>query len=153
MSKPTTLLFLREVLSPKPQLVLPNLAGNINIYHPDYPREIGQLFSFPPVDGGGYHHETARVSCAILANSAWDGFLSHSPQGSPVDIPPDGVLTPGHYFFCIPNAPRKHICPHSNCGFPPESNLCLLQQRQAVPHCAELPTLFLAPTARYSRTP
>ena len=69
---------LRRARSPKPQTILSaQLGDRINIYHPRYPNKNRRPFAFPPVGRGGYHHETARVSCAIVTNSAWYGFLSY----------------------------------------------------------------------------
>lgn len=62
------------------------------------------MFSLSALDGPcGVHHETARIACALLANSRWDGFLSTTRDGPATLAGPDDVLTRWSYYFRLPD--------------------------------------------------
>ncbi|KAM3503921.1 hypothetical protein MY10362_003908 [Beauveria mimosiformis] len=69
--------------------------------HPGYPEGHNLLLSLPAFDSRGIHHETARIACAILANSRWDGFLSLTKDGAAVPDERDDVLLNTRYYFRI----------------------------------------------------
>lgn len=52
---------------------------------------------------GGLHYATARLFCGILANCAWESFLSETRDGCAIDLPNDGVLTKSVYYFHVEN--------------------------------------------------
>lgn len=53
----------------------------------------------------GVHHDTARLACAILANNAWEGYLTaDSPTGPMIPIDnPKRILTRDRYYFHHPS--------------------------------------------------
>ncbi|KAI9855077.1 MAG: hypothetical protein M1813_000561 [Trichoglossum hirsutum] len=87
---------------------LPQLCSRlIAFHHPGYPTERYQdiLFRLRGFDssGGGLHHRTARLACAIVAGNAWDGYLTEQRASSPrVALGEDDILTRDDYWFHIP---------------------------------------------------
>jgi hypothetical protein len=85
---------------------LPMPSGRDVLFrHAGYCDEHNILFSLSALDGpggGGVHHDTARVACALLANARWDGFLSLTPDGPPAVAGPDDILTGSNYYFRLP---------------------------------------------------
>lgn len=50
--------------------------------HPGYPAGQQVLVILPAADeSGSLHHETARLSCAMIAGNRFDGFLSEDQEG------------------------------------------------------------------------
>ncbi|KAI5921042.1 hypothetical protein F4810DRAFT_679862 [Camillea tinctor] len=91
----------------------------ITLRHPGYPDQSNIMLVFPALDPlpilaassvdattvhFGFHHETARIACAIVANCRWDGFLSEEKQGQakPVSLGPDDILPARNYYFHVP---------------------------------------------------
>jgi hypothetical protein len=70
----------------------------------------------------GVHHETARIACAILANSAWEGyFTADRPDGPSIPLQdPDRILTDDCYYFHHPSYPAAD--PNSDARYPIVSN-------------------------------
>jgi hypothetical protein len=59
---------------------------------------------------GGLHHETARIACGIVAGNAWNGYLSETVGGQPLDLGPDDILRMGkNYFFHVPHPAEGEI--------------------------------------------
>ncbi|EJP60774.1 uncharacterized protein BBA_10277 [Beauveria bassiana ARSEF 2860] len=79
--------------------------------HPGYPDGHDLLLSLPAFDSRGIHHETARIACAILANSRWDGFLSLTRDGEAVPDARDDVLVNTRYYFRIPDDDQYPVVP------------------------------------------
>ncbi|OAA34635.1 hypothetical protein NOR_08393 [Metarhizium rileyi] len=79
--------------------------------HPGYPDNHNILIILPALDSCGIHHETARIACAILANSRWDGFLSLTKDCRKLEEPPDAVLRSRRYYFHIEGDDRYPIVP------------------------------------------
>ncbi|OAQ58068.1 HNH endonuclease domain-containing protein [Pochonia chlamydosporia 170] len=79
--------------------------------HPGYPEKHNILLILPALDSGGIHHETARIACAILANSRWDGFLSLTKDGPKLEEPRDAVLPSRRYYFRIEGDDRYPVVP------------------------------------------
>ncbi|XWX00026.1 hypothetical protein V2A60_008042 [Cordyceps javanica] len=79
--------------------------------HPGYPEGHNLLLSLPAFDSRGIHHETARIACAILANSRWDGFLSLTKDGAAVADERDDVLLNTRYYFRIPDDDQYPVVP------------------------------------------
>ncbi|KAH6631939.1 hypothetical protein F5144DRAFT_612484 [Chaetomium tenue] len=78
---------------------------NVLFRHPGYPDTHNILFSLSALDGpGGVHHETARIACALLANSRWDGFLSTTRDGPATLEGPEDALTQPSYYFRLPDS-------------------------------------------------
>ncbi|CAH0033351.1 unnamed protein product [Clonostachys rhizophaga] len=82
--------------------------------HPGYPDGHNILFVFPTVDSGGIHHETARIACAILANSRWDGFLTTTRDGEAINQGRDEILVNQRYYFRIQDDEQYPIIPSFN---------------------------------------
>ncbi|KAH8743339.1 hypothetical protein F5883DRAFT_441084 [Diaporthe sp. PMI_573] len=57
----------------------------------------------------GVHHDTARTACAILANNAWEGYLTaDEPTGTRIPIDdPERVLINNRYYFHHPSYPAS----------------------------------------------
>ncbi|KAK3346325.1 hypothetical protein B0T25DRAFT_276599 [Lasiosphaeria hispida] len=79
--------------------------------HPGYADSENIILILPAFDSNGIHHETARIACCILANCAWDGYLSLSPNGPRVPPGPDFVLTAPAYYFCVPDDFKYAVVP------------------------------------------
>ncbi|GAB1311872.1 hypothetical protein MFIFM68171_02082 [Madurella fahalii] len=95
----------RKPSHPESVYVPSNIVKRILFRHPGYPDTNNILFPLSALDGpGGVHHETARVACALLANSRWDGFLSTTRDGPAVLAGPDDVLTESDYYFRLPDS-------------------------------------------------
>ncbi len=75
--------------------------------HPWYPEGHNLLLILPAFDSQGIHHETARVACAILANSRWDGFFSVTKDGEAVSEGKDDLLLSQRYYFRIPDGTQS----------------------------------------------
>lgn len=82
------------------------LRHRVIIKHPGYDDLHNTLLVLQASDSakGGFHHETARIASAIIADNRWDGFLSKTPTGCEVDIPRDRILPPGEYYFQVPSS-------------------------------------------------
>lgn len=53
----------------------------------------------------GVHHDTARIACAILANNAWDGYLTADKADGPrISGGPDCILVNDRYYFHPPSS-------------------------------------------------
>ncbi|KAH8755436.1 hypothetical protein F5883DRAFT_378224, partial [Diaporthe sp. PMI_573] len=85
----------------------------IEFCHPgyDYPHNI--LFRLSAIEPDaaaptptkrfGVHHDTARIACAILANNAWDGYLTANEADGPrVSDNPECILVNSRYYFHHP---------------------------------------------------
>lgn len=103
-----------ESLRPRPKYNAPshedggqNLPTDLNsrvyLRHPGYSDTGNILLALPALDHpqGGIHHETARIACAILANNRWEGFLTETRTGQPVQVDSDGILRGKNYYFRI----------------------------------------------------
>lgn len=76
-------------------------SQQISFLHPGYPDGHNILFILPTLDSGGIHHETARIACAVLANSRWDGFLATTRDGEAIPQEIDDILLGQRYYFRI----------------------------------------------------
>lgn len=88
------------------------LAKSITFRHPGYNLD-NILFTLPRLDSSprtgeeaaGVHHGTALLACQIIANNAFDGFLSTDRDGNDRVSPAvalDGVLLNDDYWFHVP---------------------------------------------------
>ena len=79
----------------------------IAFHHPAY--ESTRLFEIAAFDSesGGFHHGTALLLCGIVADCAWDGWLSENKTGDRLDLEFDAVLRGSDYYFHIP-PPASH---------------------------------------------
>lgn len=88
-------------------------SGVVTFRHPGYPDNDNILLFLPALDtcdesddAGqfGLHHETARVACAILADCAWNGYLStqRAAEAPRLMIGADDLLTEPDYYFHVP---------------------------------------------------
>lgn len=122
-----------------------NAVKNVLFRHPGYPDTHNILFSLSALDGpGGVHHETARIACALLANSRWDGFLSTTRDGPATIAGPDDILTLPSYYFRLPNSGNNNI--YLGRGFIPANGLFSgMQLMKNIPLCLTLHP-FASPT-------
>ncbi|KAB5585667.1 hypothetical protein GE09DRAFT_1071503 [Coniochaeta sp. 2T2.1] len=96
-----------------PQRPATDLASRpvISFRHPGYTAAVLDIIlALPRVDKVasesdkfGVHHATALLACQIIANNAFNGYLSTNRE-SPMRITTaaDGVLTDDEYFFIVP---------------------------------------------------
>lgn len=79
----------------------------IRFRHPGYSHlseEEDVLLYLPCTDPkGGLRHRTAKIACAIVANNAWEGYLSDKCDGGALTIGEDDLLTNKDYWFHVPN--------------------------------------------------
>lgn len=84
--------------------------GEINFLHPGYasPNTLLRLARTDCEKSNGkavfgIHHETALLACQIIANNAFhSGYFTLDSAGlERVDVPLDGLLTKGRYYFHI----------------------------------------------------
>jgi hypothetical protein len=92
-----------EARCPEPVLT----PRQIYFHHPGYSDVDGAdvlffLWSFDSNDGG-LHHGTARTACGIIANNAWDGYLSDTKDGGALELDYDDLLLKKDYWFHVPN--------------------------------------------------
>ncbi|GAW14742.1 hypothetical protein ANO14919_041450 [Xylariales sp. No.14919] len=59
----------------------------------------------------GLHHETALLACQIVANNAFDGYLSLDAQGDRPVSRSTVLLTAGEYYFIVPGDRAYAIVP------------------------------------------
>jgi hypothetical protein len=80
-----------------------DLNHRVYLRHPGYSDTGNILIVLPALDHpqGGIHHETARISCAIIANNRWEGFLAETKTGGPAPVGPDGILCGKNYYFRV----------------------------------------------------
>lgn len=83
---------------------LPSDSWNVAFRHPGYD-DPNVLLQMPAIDpGGGVHHATALVACAIMADSQWDGYFTEDKEGQrKVDVSLDDILKGRNYYFHLPN--------------------------------------------------
>jgi len=81
-----------------------NPRHRVILRHPGYDdaNNILILFQAPDHADGGLHHETARIACAIIADNRWDGYITTLRDGPMVDVPENGLLPCGNYYFQVP---------------------------------------------------
>ena len=98
-----------ELLSSSERHSAIHSSRTITFRHPGYPDDYKQntLLILPAFDGslssgGGVHHNTALIACAIVACNAWHGYFTTSRDAAPVDAQPDQVLTADSYYFYVP---------------------------------------------------
>lgn len=114
---PTESKFTARKPYPNPQhadgaATLPSIQAQraIAFRHPGYPDNNNFLLKIPALDGGptgGLHHATARIACAVLANCAWNGFLSETRDGPPIAQGEDSLLTGDSYYFRITGSKHR----------------------------------------------
>lgn len=75
----------------------------VRFRHSAYPDSDNIMFTLLALDHpqGGIHHETARIACGIIANNRFDGYLTETKAGEPVEIGIDGILQKTDYYFRI----------------------------------------------------
>lgn len=88
-----------------------NDSYNVHFRHPGYPDTNNILLVLPALDssGGGIHHETARIACAIIANCTWEGFLTETRRGQRIATEANSLLTLKNYYFWIKEDPDDGI--------------------------------------------
>ncbi|KAI0435503.1 hypothetical protein F4803DRAFT_545372 [Xylaria telfairii] len=88
--------------------------GVIRFCHPGYPDTFNELFRLPrydssPTSGNGVHYGTALVACQIVANNAFNGYLTTDQEGNHrVDLDLNHLLTELVYWFHIPGSDAKY---------------------------------------------
>lgn len=71
--------------------------------HPGYANPTDILLRLPRLDAGGVHHRTALLACQIVADNAFDGYLTTDREGQDrVKTALDGVLRAESYWFVAP---------------------------------------------------
>lgn len=78
----------------------------IAFWHPGYATPPATPFLvLAAYEASTFHHETARLACAGIANNRTDGFLSTDVEGrSPVGSDPDLQLALDNYYFQVPDS-------------------------------------------------
>lgn len=88
--------------------------------HPGYDAPFHKLFSLPRVERTssgpsprqwGVQFLTALTACQIIANNAFEGYLTEQADGPPITADSDSILTQNRYFFIVPNKPTYAIVP------------------------------------------
>jgi hypothetical protein len=104
----------------------------IAFHHPAY--ESTRLFEIAAFDSeyGGFHHGTALLLCGIVADSAWDGWLSENKTGDRLDLDFDAVLTGSDYFFHVP--PPASNAAQETCPAPYKWPVVLNFEHWCFPH-------------------
>lgn len=84
---------------------LPQTDRSIAFRHPGYDDACSVILYLPALDPGcGIHHATALITCCILADNRWDGYLTEDKEGeTEIDVPLDGILLRGDYYLQIPS--------------------------------------------------
>jgi hypothetical protein len=67
--------------------------------HIKHPGSDTTLFTLPPLDAGGIHHETVQIACGILDDNKWDGFLSLDKQGEHRVPDSEKILRARTYYY------------------------------------------------------
>jgi hypothetical protein len=99
------------VITPSLQLRPPSepfQATNENIIktkfrHLGYEDGENVILILPAFDLNGIYHKTARITCCIITDCAWDAYFSLSRNGPRLVSGPDSVLTAPSYYFYVPN--------------------------------------------------
>jgi len=81
-----------------------NPRHRVLLRHPGYDDANNILILLQASDhsDGAFHHETARIACAIIADNRWDGYFTTTRNGPRVDVPGNGLLPSGSYYFQVP---------------------------------------------------
>ena len=84
--------------------------------HPGYEAPFNTLFSLPRVERTsngpwGVHYLTALTACQVVANNAFDGYISDQADGAPLTADPDSILSRSQYFFIVPDRPDYAVVP------------------------------------------
>jgi hypothetical protein len=105
----------------EPQSILPNViepvessrynnpALRIDFCHPGYEFPHDTLLTLHAFDhpGGGIHHNTALVACAIIAGNHWHGYLTEMRDGPRITAARDEVLRGRKYYFHVPETQQQ----------------------------------------------
>lgn len=94
-------------------------ASNISFRHPGYDDPEDILFTLPRLDSSdsqapasGVLHGTALLACQIIANNAFDGYLTTDRGGNQrVSVALDGVLMDDDYWFVVPDTDVYPVVP------------------------------------------
>ncbi|KAL8956890.1 MAG: hypothetical protein Q9193_005701 [Seirophora villosa] len=94
---------LREPPDP-PSIVEFAETHQIKILHPGYPDGKNCLFRFNACDDprGGLHKVVVLTACGVIAGNVWDGYLSTSHDGPPVDEAIQVLRDAVYYFYAQP---------------------------------------------------
>lgn len=91
------------VTDPEYHLAAPSL---ITFRHPGYQLEHDRLFRLACFDtASGLHYGTAHTVCAIIANNAFDGYLTATRDGPRLELEYDDLLTAREYWFHVSQPP------------------------------------------------
>ncbi|KAL2280620.1 hypothetical protein FJTKL_12438 [Diaporthe vaccinii] len=139
--------------------------GSISFRHPGYDDPEDILFALPRLDcpqsgvaaaaAVGVHHGTALLACQIIANNAFDGYLTTDRAGAcRVSVPRDGVLLDDDYWFivggddagagaCYPVVPRfeEWQFPHGHLGSSPAWDPRSCQTADQIADASDYPTM------------
>jgi HNH endonuclease len=104
----------------------------VTFHHPAY--ESTRLFEIPAFDGesGGIHHGTALLLCGIIADCAWDGWMSENKSGERLDLSFDAVLKSSDYYFHVP--PPASQSTRDGCSVPYKWPIVLKFEHWSFPH-------------------
>ncbi|KAI3391567.1 hypothetical protein diail_7145 [Diaporthe ilicicola] len=100
--------------TPSSQESLPETS--VAFCHPGSEAPFNILFSVPRVEktpngSWGVHYLTALTACQIVANNAFDGYISDQADGAPLTANPDSILLRSRYFFIVPDRPDYAVVP------------------------------------------
>lgn len=86
----------------------------IRFRHPGYQRH-DLLLTLPCFDTAtGLHYGTAHTACAIIANNAFNGYLTASRDGSRLELEHDDLLTGRDYWFHVPQPATATTLPSNS---------------------------------------
>ncbi|KAI1121376.1 hypothetical protein F5Y10DRAFT_256440 [Nemania abortiva] len=119
----------RSSARPPPRTRRPPIPASwkrdISFLHPGYKEPFNVLFKLPQIDQVpapaaaaadpspapthysqryGVHHATALAACQIVANNAFNGFLSHDPEGKQPVGGSTTILRMKKYYFVVPDS-------------------------------------------------
>lgn len=92
---------LHQPLQPHLLNSTPSVSRPVRFRHPGYSNHniIFSLFGHDS-SAGGLHRETAFLACAVVAGNRWDGYLSTSATGLPIED--SELLLESDYYFIVP---------------------------------------------------
>lgn len=94
-------------------------APDISFRHPGYNHSEDVLFTLPRLDSSdspalaaGIHHGTALLACQIIANNAFEGYLTTDRDGNQqVSVALNGILMDDDYWFVVPDTDVYPVVP------------------------------------------
>lgn len=107
----------------------------ITIKHPCYDELENDLLVLcaPDSQGGGLQAGFALIACGIVTANRFDGFLSSSRAGEPLDLAEDNILLPGTYYFHVPHQIAESGTPSAPGSIPQPTSASTIYKYPVVP--------------------